>query len=241
MAEYERILAALGAVPAGARPKTILAGDENQEPGYYQTDPLSNIARTLKARKLEIDAELKKKQEATQKKADMYKTLREAGYDPKSAYEAVVKGNLPVPGPEDNSLPKKSSREKILDKIAKGETLSTGEQQVYDETIKHKEEGGSLDEAISGVSSGETPTQKKMREQILDKIARGTPLTPGEQKIYDEVIKKKQASPAAQENLDTVINSQKDEMVAVISPTGVKGSVPKSKLAAALKAGYKKR
>ena len=44
----QEILAGLGAVPAGAHPKTILLGDENQHPGYYQTDPLSNLNRELK-------------------------------------------------------------------------------------------------------------------------------------------------------------------------------------------------
>jgi len=234
MAEAERILAALGAVPLGAHPKTILAGHANQEPGYYQTDPLSNLVRTLKARTLDIEAEAKKKMETAQKKADMYKTLREAGYDPKSAYEAVTKNQFPdISGGPD--VGKKTVREKILDKIGRGETLSSGEQQIYDETIKHQQED-SLDSVI-----GETDAQKKTREDILDKIARGTPLSPGEQKIYDEVIKKGQPKPA--DTPDTVLDNQpgKEEMIPVISPAGVKGSVPKSKLAAALAAGYKKR
>jgi hypothetical protein len=239
MAEYERILATLGAVPAGTKPKTILAGDENQEPGYYQTDPLSNLVRTLKKRKLDIEDKLKKEQEATQKKIDMYKTLRESGYDPKSAYDAVKKNQFPeLPGTDE--VGKKTSRERILAKIAKGETLTTGEQQVYDDTIKHKEtDENLLDETIADkTTETETANQKKMREQILDKIARGTPLTPGEQKIYDEVIKKSQ--PKVQEDLSTVIKDQ-EEMIAVIAPDGSKGSVPKSKLARALAAGYKKR
>jgi hypothetical protein len=237
MPEFERVLAGLGAVPAGARPKTILAGDENQEAGYYQTDPLSNLVRALKARKLDIEDKAKKQMEASQKKADMYKTLREAGYEPAAAYEAIQKNKFPeIPGGED--VGKKTSREKILAKISKGETLTDGEQQLYDETIKHKPQEDLLGDAIAG---NETENQTKMRDQILDKIARGTPLSSGEQKIYDEVIKKR--APAAVKNdLGAVLdNNLEDEMVPVVSPAGIKGSVPKSKLAAALKAGYKKR
>lgn len=234
MAEAERILAALGAVPAGAIPKTILAGDANQEPGYYQTDPLSNLVRTLATQKLTIQDKLKKKQEAAQKKADMYKTLREAGYEPKAAYEAVTKATLTEPGKEDFSL-KKTVKERIMDKIAKGEDLLPGEQTIYNDVIKKK--GNGLDELDTEIP-GESPTQKKTREDILDKIARGTPLQPGEQKIYDEVIKKKSVTPA--QDLNSIVNNN-EEMVPVVSPAGIKGSIPKSKLAVALKAGYKQR
>lgn len=237
MAEYERVLAALGAVPSGARPKTILAGDENQEAGYYQTDPLSNLVRVLKARKLDIEDKAKKQMEAAQKKADMYKTLREAGYDKRAAYEAIEKNQFPkIPGGED--VGNKTSREKILAKISRGEALTSGEQQLYDETIKHKPQEDLLGDALAGDG---TNNEVKMRDQILDKIARGTPLSSGEQKIYDEVIKKR-APAAAKDDLGAALDDNLgDEMVPVVSPAGIKGSVPKSKLVAALKAGYKKR
>ena len=82
------MLADLGAVPAGAQPKTILAGDENQEPGYYQTDPLSNMNRELKK----------------------------------------------IPPAQKNEEP--TVEERILTKISKGEALTPGEQKIYDEVIK---------------------------------------------------------------------------------------------------------
>jgi hypothetical protein len=152
-----------------------------------------------------------------------------------------MENTLNPPGPEDTSLSKKTTREKILDKIGKGEDLTTGEQTIYDETIKHKTEDDLLDNAINEKNAIETPNQKKMREKILEKIAAGgiESLNPGEKKIYDEVIKKRQ--PEIKEDLGTFVKDQKEEMVKVISPTGAKGSIPKSKLAAALKAGYKKR
>jgi len=244
MADFERILAAMGAVPSGTRPKTILAGDENQEPGYYATDPLSNIVRVLKKRQLDIEATQKKQQEAAQKKADMYKTLRDAGYEPKKAYEAVAKNQFPEPGKEDFSL-KKSPRDIILDKMSKGQVLTEGEQKVYDETIQHKEEDVA------------NPTQVKMRDQILGKISRGEALTKGEQKIYDETIKKGAAKSGGQDNLDAILSNKNTtsapdasvsdlsmrgkDMVPVISPDGTPGWIPIKKLAAALKAGYTTR
>ena len=167
MADYERVLTALGAVPAGARPKTILAGDENQEPGYYQTDPLSNMVRALKARQLDIEEKAKKQMEKAQKKADMYKTLREAGYDPTSAYEATQKDQFPdMAG--GNDVGNKTSREKILAKIEKNETLSSGEQQVYDETIKH----GSADNFASAVKAGinDIKSGKRKRNDVIKSL-----------------------------------------------------------------------
>jgi hypothetical protein len=240
MADIERMLAAMGAVPSGTTPKTIFMDQADQEPQYAQTDPLSMLVRTLKAKQIESDAAIKKKQEAAEKKADHYKTLREAGYNPQDAYKAVMAGDLLPPGEIDTSLQKKTTREKILDKISKGEILTVGEQQVYDDTIKHKTDE-SLDTIINdkGVEVSVDTKQKKTNEAILDKIAKGLTLTAGEKKIYDEVIKK--AQPKPEENLDTIIGAGKEKMIAVISPGGKKGSVPASKLAAALAAGYKKR
>lgn len=244
MAEFERIMAAMGAVPAGARPKQVI--EDGGEPGYYSTDPLSQLTRIIKANQLQIQDKLQKQQEASKKQADMYKTLREAGYDPKSAYEAVINNKLTPPGAEaDTSLGdnKKNQREKILDKIAKGQTLTTGEQQVYDDTIKRKPAASSgedlLDDAINGSDKTETPNQKNMREKILAKLGKGEALTPGEQKIYDEVIKK--GSGASGEDALSDLLPGQGEMVKVIDPAGIPGSIPKSKLSAALKRGYKTR
>lgn len=240
MAEFERVLAALGAVPAGSAQKVVLPGTD-QEPGYNATDPFSSLVRTIKNNQAQIDADIKKRQEEEKHKADMYKTLREAGYDPKSAYEAVLKGKLTPPGPEDTPL-KQSLRDKILDKIAKGIALDPGEQKVYDETIKHKQDEDLLGNALGDNPPAETESQKKMREKILDKIARNQPLTPGEQKIYDEVIKKRQAQNTAPvDELGDAVEGGQEEMVPMIAPDGRKGKMPKSKVAAALKAGYKKR
>jgi len=236
MADFERILAAMGAVPKGATPKTIV--EEGGEPGYYGTDTLSNLVRVLKKNKLEIEEKIKKQQESAKTDADFYKTLRDAGYDPQSAYDAVTKRKLTPPGPEDFSL-KKTIRERILDKIARNQPLTPGEQKVYDDTIKHKtEDENLLDEAIKNKEVPEqTPSQKKMSEKILDKMANGEKLTSGEQKIYDEVIKKMQ--PAKKEDLTDVL--QNKDLVAVYKPDGTPGFIPKANLEKALKAGWKKR
>lgn len=168
----DQILAAMGAVPAGAQPKTIIT-DQNgeQTAGYYDTSSMGNLLRTLKTQQLKVEADQKKKMEALQKQADMYKTLREAGYDPKAAYEAVNNHKLTAGGSDD--FLNKDPKEKILAKMSRGETLTAGEQKIYDDTIKRK------------------VVDPTARTEILRKIADGEDLTEGEQQIYDETIKKK--------------------------------------------------
>jgi hypothetical protein len=206
------------------------------EAGFFQTDKLSTMLRGLEAFQRKEQEKEEKRQKEMTRQVDMYKTLREAGYDPDKAYEAVMKGvSLPKPEAEDRTIPK-TQREKILDKIARGVSLTEGEQQVYDETIKHKEK------ETEDTSLKETINQSKLHARIEQKIADGITLTPGEQKIWEEVIKK---SPGKNNNsaqeLEDELKSKQDEMVPVYDPLGRKMKVPKSRLTDALKAGWKKR
>jgi hypothetical protein len=207
------------------------------------------IMSVLKGQKLQQDETIKKQQDQMKHRADMYKTLREAGYDPKSAYESVMKNQLAGPGGEDAALIK-DPKEKILAKIARGESLTTGEQDIYDNVIKKKavDSGGNmLDQAIadnkaaSTEKTKQTTTQLEMQNKILEKVSSGKTLTVGEQKIYDDVIKKVNNNSGS--DLSGMIDTSRGsgQMVKVIAPDGTKGSIPQSKLAAALKAGYKKR
>jgi tRNA splicing endonuclease len=233
MAEAERILAALGAVPKGAAPKTILAGDENQEPGYYQTDPLSNLVRTLKKRQLEIDDALKKKQEATQKKTDMYKTLREAGYDPKSAYEAVIKGEFPL----------EAGGESLKEQQGKAGLEKTVAQTEYYKSkvplgIKEAEEKIKLIDAQIAKIDKETtsidnPLEKEKKQKQIDKLNAQIEL------INSRVGQQDQGN-ILDEALGTD-NIKQEEMIPVFDPQGKPFKIPKSRLAEALKAGWKKR
>lgn len=240
MAWYDALLEQ-GAVPAGVKPKVIT--EPGGTPGNYQTDKLSTMLRGLEKFQKEEKAKEEERQKKLSKQVDMYKTLREAGYEPNKAYEAVMKGTtLPEPDAEDRTIPK-TSREKILDKISRGEVLSEGEQRLYDETIKHK-----ASESLADVL---TPNQQKLKDRILDKIAKGQTLTPGEEKVYNETIKKSSGKgTSTQENLADVLGDQVLEsdvsmrgkdMVPVIAPDGTRGWIPIKKLKKALAAGYKTR
>jgi len=253
MSESARILAAMGAVPAGVQPKTIT--EENGEPGNYDISTLGRVIRVLNQQKLKVEADAQKKMETAKKKMDMYKTLRDAGYDSKSAYESVIKNEMKVPGEEDFSSIK-SPTERILNKMSKGIALTAGEQQVYDETIKKKQPAQKnqdlLDESIKAkvdltkaqtekIKLGKTPNQQRMYEQILRKIANGMDLTTGEQKIYDEVIKKQAKQNGSGDALSDILDPENnEETVKVQHPDGRKGTILKSKLPAALAAGFKK-
>lgn len=87
-----------GYVPQGAEPLTIT------EPGgapqqNIQTDRLSNLLRALKQDEQDKQMRFQEQQKKMQNQTDMYTKLREAGYDPKSAYEAIQKNEMPsAPG-----------------------------------------------------------------------------------------------------------------------------------------------
>jgi hypothetical protein len=237
-----------GYVPAGIKPKTILEGQ--QTAGYYNTDFMANLARILEKRKADVEAEQKKQQEEFQKKVDIYKTLRTAGYTPVKAHEAAVNGDLPVPSEEDTrtDVSEGHVKGKILAKMAKGMPLTSGEQDIYDQSIKKV--------------SLTTTSNAALTATIREKLANGEDLTPGEQKVYDETIKHAQqedplsqiikaqnekiavkpvaSAPVADKSADPVAAAE-TTMVPVMSPDGKLGKIPRSKLQAALKAGYKLR
>jgi hypothetical protein len=253
MSDSTRILAAMGAVPAGVQPKTV--AEEGGEPGNYDISTLGRVIRVLNQQKLKVEAETQKKMETVKKKMDMYKTLRDSGYDAKSAYESVIKNEMKAPGDNEDFSSIKSPTERILNKMSKGIALSSGEQKVYDETIKHKQPAVKnqelLDESLKAktdltkaqaakIKLNKTPNQQRMNEKILEKIANGTDLTPGEQKIYDEVIKKQAKSGSGDALSDILTPDNNEEKVKVQHPDGRVGTILKSKLPAALAAGFKK-
>ncbi len=96
---FDPVLAQMGYVPQGARPKTII---DNGEPGYHQTTGLENLSRALDKFKNTQEQEQQKKMVELQNKATLYKTLRENGYSSTAATKAVEQntGNLPdeMPG-----------------------------------------------------------------------------------------------------------------------------------------------
>lgn len=79
MGIQESLLAA-GYTPAGVNPGT---------------DTLSRINSALGTYQSEVRAKRERQQKDNQRKMDMYKTLRDTGYDPAAAYDAAMKDQLP--------------------------------------------------------------------------------------------------------------------------------------------------
>jgi len=234
-----------GYVPTGVKPKTIKAGGGKAD--YYDTSTLGRVLEAMMKQKQKAAADLEEKQKGMEKKADMYKTLRESGYSTQNAYEAVMKAQYPKEGPTEKSkfeterekseaetikikadgvtLPKTKLQASIMQKIMLDEELTAGEQKIYDETIKGK------GDELAGLFSDNTSNAGQVKAKILDKVANDETLTAGEQRIYDEVISKTSGK-GIQRN---------GKKVAVISPDGIPGFLPESQLNAALKQGYKRR
>lgn len=204
-----------GAVMAGATPQTILADGTSggTEPGYYDTSPLGNLLRQVET----MQAETRIKEEAKQKKqkhrVDMYKTLRDAGYDPKKAYDAVIAGDFPT---EPGGITEAQEKTKAEAGLARKKT------EIYP-----------------------TNTKSLLHAKIQEKVANGDELTSGEQRLYDEVIRKY----GQKSDLGAILDAKKKEaapakaagMVPMITPAGVKKLVPAANVARAKAAGWKER
>lgn len=180
-------------------------------------DKLTTISRSLAA----SQAKQKKEEEDNRKKMEdqmsMYQTLRDAGYTPGKAHAAVLKGEMP------DDLPGPTGKEKKAGLEAEKTEAEIGKIKAETEVVGEK--------------------KNTVEAQILNKIARGEDLLPGEQKIYDDVIKKKNPSGLAallgeDGGSDTPVIE--DDMVPVISPEGKRGKVKRSKLEKAIESGFKK-
>ncbi len=88
--------------PAGGGGRII---EWQNEPSAFSQN--SQVLQTIMST-LEQEETKRRKQET--EKFDMYKTLREAGYDTKSAYEAMQSGNVPKTPPTGDSLKEKKDK-----------------------------------------------------------------------------------------------------------------------------------
>lgn len=216
-------LLAQGYTPVGTKPKRILPAAEggDGEPGYYETDPASRLMRVLTTQIKQQQLAQQKKQKTLKDQTDMYQTLRDAGYDPKQAHEAVIK----------NSFPQEEGGQTEKEKTKEVERKATEQRTEY---YKKK--------MLEG-------PQTTVRDRILKKIADGEELTAGEQKVYDDTIKKSSSGLDDLVSGDTGTSmpkpatpapaSTKKDMVRVRHPDGRTGTIPRSQLAAALKQGFK--
>ncbi len=207
-----------GAVMAGQRPKVITSPEG--EPGYHQTDKLSTLLRGMEAFQAEAQVDEEARMKKAEKKFDMYKTLRSSGYDPARAFKAVGKMDLPdEPGGATDS-----------ERKADAEVKKT---EAQTEKIKKETDMMSVNKA-------------DLTKRILNKIANDEALTPGEQKVYDEVIKKYGKKSSLEEDLESGGAASKPatgdgEYVPMMDPKGKKKKVHPEDVEKALKKGWKKR
>ena len=102
----EQLLAGMGAVPSGVRPKHIDLSRGETEATWQDTSTLGRVVQGLKdymQQQQDIEKkrqeEEKKRQEEVKKQVDMYNTLRNAGYSSKDAFDTVKSGKFPaMPG-----------------------------------------------------------------------------------------------------------------------------------------------
>jgi hypothetical protein len=142
----------------------------DEEPNAFQrsSEVLSTILTT-------IEQDEKKKQEKLQTQFDTYKTLREAGYDTKSAYEATMRGQAPSSLPGETASDRKTQAE--ADKIKaetdklNAETQSiTGSSAMTDEQLSSKglmRVGGKV---IRDPSYKRTLTTKERSDKLQDEV-----------------------------------------------------------------------
>lgn len=231
MAWYDSLLQ-MGYVPAGMTPKAVVT--PGGEPGHYKTDMFSTIARALDQFNQKLQLDQQKKMEETKKTADMYNTLREAGYDSERAHRAVMKMEFPKETPGTPLAEQKTRAD-----ISKTEA-DVGESKAREGYYKAQTE-----QVVTG-------NKKTLRDRILKKIADGEPLTPGEQRIYDEVIKKESTldlatilgGGAEKDNTpvdDLTTPTQQPEYVPMLKPDGTAVKVHKDDVQKALLKGYTRR
>ena len=160
---FQEILAEQGYVPAGMPPKQI--DPSTGEAQNVGAGAINRIAFTIRKLKQQQEEQQAAKQKQMMNMFDMYKTLREAGYDSKSANEAVMKNQMPVDMPG----------------------LATKEEKEKAETVKTEAETKKIEKETQLM----TPNKSQLENRILDKIDKGVDLTVGEQKVYDDVIRKR--------------------------------------------------
>lgn len=215
-----------GAVLPGSRPKTILADDGSGggEPGYHDTTAMGNMARALQAFQASEQIKQEEKIAKMKKRSDMYKTLRDSGYTPKKAYEAVNK--MEFPDEEGDESVKEKENVANVDKIKA-------------QTETEKARGRNIDKRTELL----TKSKSTLHQEIQQKVADGDELTPGEQKIYDDVIKKERKRSDLEEVLGEKAEKKTkgDELVPMLDPLGRKKLVPKGNVEKAKAKGWKLR
>ena len=95
-----------------------------------QPDAFQDTSKVLGTILSTIEQEETKKMKKTQEKFDLYKTLREAGYDTKAAYEAMASGSMPAGVPSETVKEKKDKAD--LANTEADARLKTSKADAYD-------------------------------------------------------------------------------------------------------------
>lgn len=91
----------------GQSPEVTSAGNNMVVNWKRQPSGLQQSSQILSTIMATLEAEEEKKQKKLKDRADTYKTLREAGYEPKAAYDALASGKLPTTPPGETTAEKK--------------------------------------------------------------------------------------------------------------------------------------
>jgi len=131
------------------------------EVGYEQSG-MGAIAKGLTSFLLAREKEQKKQQEEMKTQSDMYKSLREAGYDSQSAFDAVMKRKMPTQAGGE-ALKEQKEKQDISESKAK-EAYYTSRANKPDTEVKI-----TLNEAVKKAQSGEI-TWDDVTEKFPTKI-----------------------------------------------------------------------
>lgn len=214
-----------GLVPQGYQKKSF---DPITQQSYVESDSgLGRAAQVIQRILVQRQQVMKDRREKLEKQFDMYKVLRDAGYDPKSAHEAVQKNQMPA-APGGESLEEQEKKATIEEKQAKADYYRKGasKRTVIDQMtpnqlqsrLKFLLENPSEDEAsdqqeISAIT-------RKIREMTLGKTQAG------------------QEAPA--QRTEKPVKSEKSgPRVLMEKPDGTKVRVAAADVNKALKKGYK--
>lgn len=111
MARSSEVAALLdeGFVPSGAKPK--VRDPITGEASYQSSNIPGRMLKALVVYQQEQQAMVQRRMEDAKKRSDMYKTLRDAGYDPKRAHKAVVEMQFPTEEGEKPAKERKTEAE----------------------------------------------------------------------------------------------------------------------------------
>lgn len=220
---YEDELLRQGFVPKGVRRKQLNASGEAtwetgaQRAGTALNKVMDNVYGALEMRRKQEQ----QKAEAQAKQFDMYKTLRESGYDPKAAHEATLK-KVGLPEPSGT------------DKFGREEEKTQAELGLTKAKTKYYEQGGAKRTVIDKM----TPAQLQDRLKFLTdpvNVQEGD-----EEETTQEILSitktlrgmttgKKEASGT---------ESPSEGFVIMKSPDGTKYKIPKANIEKAKQRGF---